>query len=230
MPKLSAGLLPYRFAEDGSLAVLLVHPGGPFWKNKDAHAWSIPKGEYQDGEDPEQAADREFAEELGLPVPDGPRIDLGTIRQASGKYVRAWAVQAGHLVTDAVVSNRFEMEWPPKSGTMREFPEVDRAEWMTIARRRHPHGGGADGVALPAGGGTAGGPARPLSIGPLSSGGGFVPCGQLDGHGRGRSTRYRRRAHRVLGASARSDRDDPVAHETACALSPRDQHVVEDAA
>jgi predicted NUDIX family NTP pyrophosphohydrolase len=133
MPKLSAGLLLYKFAEDGSLAVLLVHPGGPFWKNKDLHAWSIPKGEYQDGEDPEQAAEREFAEELGLPVPDGPRIDLGTIRQASGKYVRAWAVRTKHLATEAVVSNRFEMEWPPKSGTMREFPEVDRAQWMTIS-------------------------------------------------------------------------------------------------
>ena len=158
MPKLSAGLLPYKFAEDGSLAVLLVHPGGPFWKNKDAHAWSIPKGEYQEGEDPEQAADREFAEELGLPVPDGPRIDLGTIRQASGKYVRAWAVHAEHLVTDAVVSNRFEMEWPPKSGTMREFPEVDRARVDDDGRSHHPDGGGADGVALPAGGGTAPGP------------------------------------------------------------------------
>jgi predicted NUDIX family NTP pyrophosphohydrolase len=132
MPKLSAGLLPYKLAEDGFLAVLLVHPGGPFWKNKDAHAWSIPKGEYQDGEDAQRAAEREFAEELGLPVPDGPRIDLGTIRQASGKYVRAWAVRAEHLDTDAVVSNSFEMEWPPKSGTMRVFPEVDRAQWMTI--------------------------------------------------------------------------------------------------
>ena len=133
MPKLSAGLLLYKFAEDCSLAVLLVHPGGPFWKNKDLHAWSIPKGEYQDGEDPERAAEREFAEELGVPVPDGPRIDLGTIRQASGKYVRAWAVRTEHLDTEAVVSNRFEMEWPPKSGTMREFPEVDRAQWMTIS-------------------------------------------------------------------------------------------------
>jgi predicted NUDIX family NTP pyrophosphohydrolase len=136
MPKLSAGLLPYRFADDGSLRVLLVHPGGPFWKNKDAQAWSIPKGEYQEGEDPERAADREFEEELGLPVPDGPRIDLGTIRQASGKYVRAWAVLTEHLATEEVVSNRFEMEWPPKSGTMREFPEVDRAQWMTVGDAR----------------------------------------------------------------------------------------------
>ena len=132
MPKLSAGLLPYKFAQDGSLSVLLVHPGGPFWKNKDAHAWSIPKGEYEDGEDAEQAADREFAEELGLPAPDGPRIDLGTIRQASGKYVRAWAVRAEHVDTEGFVSNRFEMEWPPKSGVMQEFPEVDGARWMTV--------------------------------------------------------------------------------------------------
>jgi predicted NUDIX family NTP pyrophosphohydrolase len=132
MPKLSAGFLPYRFAEDGSVVVLLVHPGGPFWTNRDAQAWSIPKGEYQEGEDPEAAAAREFAEELGLPAPAGPRVDLGTIRQASGKYVRAWGVRTDHLDTDAVVSNSFEMEWPPKSGTMREFPEVDRAQWMTI--------------------------------------------------------------------------------------------------
>jgi predicted NUDIX family NTP pyrophosphohydrolase len=132
MAKLSAGLLPYRFADDGSLAVLLVHPGGPFWKNKDAHAWSIPKGEYEDGEDPERAAEREFREELGLPVPGGPRIDLGAVRQASGKIVRAWAVHAEHLATEAMVSNLFEMEWPPRSGTMREVPEVDRAEWMTV--------------------------------------------------------------------------------------------------
>ena len=142
MPKLSAGLLPYKFAEDGSLAVLLVHPGGPFWKNKDAHAWSIPKGEYQEGEDPEQAAEREFAEELGLPVPDGPRIDLGTIRQASGKYVRAWAVRTEHLVTDAVVSNCFEMEWPPKSGTMTGVSRGRSGRVDDDQRSHHPAGGG----------------------------------------------------------------------------------------
>jgi len=132
MAKLSAGLLPYRVAGDRSFTVLLVHPGGPFWKNKDEHAWSIPKGEYPPEEDPQVAAAREFTEELGLPVPDGPWIDLGTIRQAGGKYVRAWAVRADDLSLEGMMSNRFEMEWPPKSGTMKEFPEVDRAEWMTV--------------------------------------------------------------------------------------------------
>ena len=133
MPKVSAGFLLYKVASDGALAVLLVHPGGPFWQKKDAHAWSIPKGEYEDGEDPERTAEREFREELGLPVPPGPRIDLGTVRQASGKYVRAWAIRADDFAPDAFVSNRFEMEWPPKSGHKQEFPEVDKAQWMTAA-------------------------------------------------------------------------------------------------
>ncbi len=133
MPKLSAGILPYRVENDGSLSVLLVHPGGPFWRNKDERAWSIPKGEYGAEENPEQAAEREFTEELGLPVPEGPWIDLGTIRQSGGKYVRAWAVRAEMLHIAAMVSNRFEMEWPPRSGVLQDFPEVDRAEWMTIS-------------------------------------------------------------------------------------------------
>jgi predicted NUDIX family NTP pyrophosphohydrolase len=131
MPKLSAGLLVYRI-EDGTVSVLLVHPGGPFWKNKDEHAWSIPKGEYEPDEDPEAAAAREFTEELGLPVPAGARIDLGSVRQTGGKQVQAWAIRADDLSIDTIESNRFEMEWPPKSGLMKEFPEVDRAEWMTI--------------------------------------------------------------------------------------------------
>jgi predicted NUDIX family NTP pyrophosphohydrolase len=134
MAKLSAGLLPYRITDDGALTVLLVHPGGPLWHNKDAHAWSIPKGEYQAGEDPAEAAEREFQEELGLPVPDGRRIPLGTIRQASGKQVQAWAVRTADLDPDSFVSNCFEMEWPPKSGIRQEFPEVDRAEWMSVAQ------------------------------------------------------------------------------------------------
>ena len=117
MPKLSAGILPYRIADDGSLSVLLVHPGGPFWKNKDEHAWSIPKGEYGPDENPEEAAAREFTEELGLPVPEGPWLDLGTIRQSGGKHVRAWAVTVGQIcLLEGMVSNRFEMEWPPRSG------------------------------------------------------------------------------------------------------------------
>jgi predicted NUDIX family NTP pyrophosphohydrolase len=132
MPKLSAGILAFRIDDDGTLVVLLVHPGGPFWKNKDEHAWSIPKGEYEPGEDPELAAVREFGEELGFPLPEGARFDLGTIRQSGGKQVRAWAVRTDNLAVEAVVSNRFEMEWPPKSGISRDFPEVDRAEWMTI--------------------------------------------------------------------------------------------------
>jgi predicted NUDIX family NTP pyrophosphohydrolase len=132
MPKLSAGILPYRVADDGSLSVLLVHPGGPFWKNKDEHAWSIPKGEYGPDENPEAAAAREFAEELGLPVPEGPWLDLGTIRQSGGKLVRAWTVRSEELPLDRMVSNRFEMEWPPRSGQMQDFPEVDRAEWMSL--------------------------------------------------------------------------------------------------
>jgi predicted NUDIX family NTP pyrophosphohydrolase len=132
MPKLSAGILPYRIADDGSFSVLLVHPGGPFWKNKVEHAWSIPKGEYGPDENPEQAAAREFSEELGLPVPEGPWLDLGTIRQSGGKLVRAWAVRSEDLSIEGMVSNRFEMEWPPRSGKTQDFPEVDRAQWMTL--------------------------------------------------------------------------------------------------
>jgi predicted NUDIX family NTP pyrophosphohydrolase len=131
--KTSAGLLPYRVADDGTLTVFLVHPGGPFWKNKDAHVWSIAKGEYEPGDDPALTAEREFEEEVGVPAPGGARLDLGTVRQSSGKLVRAWAVRAEDLSVTTVVSNEFEMEWPPKSGTMQSFPEVDRAEWMTIA-------------------------------------------------------------------------------------------------
>lgn len=132
MPKLSAGILPYRIDDNGSIMVLLVHPGGPFWWNKDAHAWSIPKGEYEPDEDPELVAVREFGEELGFPLPEGSHIYLGMVRQSGGKQVCAWAVRTDHLSVESVVSNRFEMEWPPRSGTRQEFPEVDRAEWMTI--------------------------------------------------------------------------------------------------
>jgi predicted NUDIX family NTP pyrophosphohydrolase len=134
--KLSAGLLAYRTRDDGTLEVLLVHPGGPFWKNKDAHAWSIPKGEYDEGLDPQHEAEREFEEELGVPAPPGPRLDLGAVRQSSGKQVRAWGVQAGDLNVDDVKSNEFEMEWPPNSGRLQTFPEVDRAEWMTLENAR----------------------------------------------------------------------------------------------
>ena len=115
-----------------------MHPGGPYWKNKHEHAWSIPKGEYRADDDPERAAEREFAEELGQAVPTGSRIDLGQIRQSGGKQVRAWAVCAPDFSIDQVVSNEFEIEWPPGSGRVQSFPEVDRAEWTSIenARRR----------------------------------------------------------------------------------------------
>jgi predicted NUDIX family NTP pyrophosphohydrolase len=134
MPRLSAGVLLYR-TRDGVVEVLLAHPGGPFWARKDDGAWSIPKGEYTDGEDPWAAARREFFEELTLPVPDGTRIELGSLKQPGGKVVNAFAVQGDLDVTDAR-SNTFEMEWPKGSDTMREFPEVDRVGWFTVAQAR----------------------------------------------------------------------------------------------
>jgi predicted NUDIX family NTP pyrophosphohydrolase len=132
MPKRSAGLLPFRTTPEGGLELFVVHPGGPFWSKKEEGAWSVAKGEYGDGEEAAAAAEREFAEEVGVPAPPGPRIDLGEVAQANGKLVRAWAVEAPHLVVDQVVSNQFEMEWPPKSGRTQLFPEVDRAEWMSV--------------------------------------------------------------------------------------------------
>lgn len=138
MPKLSAGLLIYRLTGEGAPEVLLVHPGGPFWQRKDAHVWSIPKGEHAEGADTLAEAEREFTEELGLPAPVGERVDLGTVRQSGGKVVQAWAIRADGLAVDVIESNSFEMEWPPKSGRMQSFPEVDRAEWMGLdgARER----------------------------------------------------------------------------------------------
>ncbi|MCV7198767.1 NUDIX domain-containing protein [Mycobacterium angelicum] len=133
MPKLSAGLLLYRGSAAGDVEVLIAHPGGPFWARKDDGAWSIPKGEYGDDEDPWLAAQREFAEELGLAVPDGPRIDLGSVQQAGGKTVTAFAVRGDLDITDAR-SNTFEMEWPKGSGKLREFPEVDRVGWFSVAQ------------------------------------------------------------------------------------------------
>jgi predicted NUDIX family NTP pyrophosphohydrolase len=130
MPKRSAGLLAYRRTDDG-VEVLLVHPGGPYWRRKDEAAWSIPKGEI-DGldEDPLEVAVREFGEELGVDPPDvDDAADLGDVRQPGGKVVRAWAIEGAVDVSD-VRSNTFEMEWPPRSGRTQEFPEVDRAEWF----------------------------------------------------------------------------------------------------
>jgi predicted NUDIX family NTP pyrophosphohydrolase len=135
MPATSAGLLVYHgTAED--VEVFLVHPGGPYWARKDLGAWSIPKGEIGDDEDPQVAARREFEEETGSAV-DGPMIALGEIRQSSGKRVHAWAMH-GELDATQIRSNSFEIEWPPRSGRICAFPEVDRAAWFAIdeARRR----------------------------------------------------------------------------------------------
>jgi predicted NUDIX family NTP pyrophosphohydrolase len=134
MPRRSAGIALYRRSEPG-LEILLVHPGGPLWARRDAGVWSIPKGEYEDGEDPAAAARREFAEELGSPVPEGELIDLGEVKQRSGKLVRAWAL-GGDLDATTITSNTFALEWPPRSGRTREFPEVDRAEWFTLEEAR----------------------------------------------------------------------------------------------
>jgi predicted NUDIX family NTP pyrophosphohydrolase len=129
-PRLSAGLLLYR-RPAGALEVMLVHMGGPFWRRKDAAAWSIPKGEYELPEDSLDAARREFAEETGLLPPEGPMIDLGVLRQPSGKLVHAWAVEADLEVSE-ITSNSFELEWPRGSGTLQQFPEVDRAGWFDV--------------------------------------------------------------------------------------------------
>ena len=134
MPKLSAGLLLYR-ETDGIVEVLIGHPGGPFWARKDEGAWSIPKGEYCEGEDPWAAAQREFAEEIGKAAPPGPRIDFPALRQPSGKVVTAFAVRAD-LDLDGAVSNTFTLEWPKGSGTLTEFPEIDRVGWFDVAAAR----------------------------------------------------------------------------------------------
>lgn len=132
----SSGVLLYRVT-DGVLRVLIAHMGGPFWARKDERAWSLPKGEYADGEDPEAAAAREFAEEMGSSLPAGELVDLGMIRQSGGKQITAYALEADFDAT-TVSSNEFELEWPRGSGVLRSFPEVDRAEWVDAdtARRK----------------------------------------------------------------------------------------------
>jgi predicted NUDIX family NTP pyrophosphohydrolase len=133
-PKLSAGILAWRRTSQG-LEVLLVHPGGPYWRNKDLGAWSIPKGEIDPSEDPEHAARREFAEELGPSASIGPLQALGEIRQRGGKRVIAYYAEAD-FDTAALSSNSFEIEWPPRSGRIQTFPEVDRAEWFGLQAAR----------------------------------------------------------------------------------------------
>ncbi len=131
--KRSAGMLLHR-RTGTELEVLLIHPGGPYWLRKDAGAWQIPKGEIGPDEDPEAAARREVAEELGIEL-DGPLQPLGEIRQAGGKWVTAYAIERD-LDPAAIASNEFEMEWPPRSGTMRRFPEVSAARWLTLEEAR----------------------------------------------------------------------------------------------
>jgi len=127
--KTSAGILLYR-VRSGVLEVFLVHPGGPFWAKKDAGAWSIPKGEIEEGADSLETAKREFLEETGSPI-DGNFLELTPQKQRSGKLVHAWAVE-GEIDASSVRSNSFSMEWPPRSGKQQEFPEVDKGEWFNI--------------------------------------------------------------------------------------------------
>jgi predicted NUDIX family NTP pyrophosphohydrolase len=135
MPRVSAGLLMYRRRGD-TLEVLLVHPGGPFWANKDLGAWTIPKGEVAEGEDELATAQREFEEETGF-RPNGPFQALGSVRQKAGKIVHAWAFE-GDGDPAAIRSNAYRVEWPPGSGQWQTYPEVDRAEWFDLdeGRRR----------------------------------------------------------------------------------------------
>ena len=133
----SAGILLYRRSPAGGLEVLLAHMGGPFFAAKDEGAWSIPKGEYDEDEAPWDAARREFAEETGQAVPDGPAIELGQVRQRNGKVVTAFALE-GDFDPETLRSNTFDLEWPPRSGRTQAFPEMDRAAWFTpdVARTK----------------------------------------------------------------------------------------------
>jgi predicted NUDIX family NTP pyrophosphohydrolase len=130
--RVSAGLLVWR-RRDGYLEVLIGHPGGPYFVRKDAGHWTVLKGEIEPGEEAVAVARREFAEETGQPAPDGPLVELGQIRQKSGKVVHAWAVE-GEVDADACASNTFEMEWPPRSGRIESFPEIDRVAWFDLTQ------------------------------------------------------------------------------------------------
>jgi predicted NUDIX family NTP pyrophosphohydrolase len=132
-PPLSAGVLLFR-ERDGEIEVLLIKPGGPFWRNKHAGAWMIPKGRVEAGEQPVEAALREFEEETGTRLSSVP-FELAKVRQAGGKMVEAFAVE-GDLDADAITSNEFELEWPPRSGRMERFPECEQARWMSLAQAR----------------------------------------------------------------------------------------------
>ena len=131
----SAGILLYRRTDASEPQVWIAHMGGPFWARKDAAAWSIPKGEYEPGEDPFVAARREFAEEIGQPPPDVEYAELGEFRQPSGKVVTVFSAEAD-FAPERVQSNTFTVEWPPGSGTLREFPEIDDARWVGLAEAR----------------------------------------------------------------------------------------------
>jgi predicted NUDIX family NTP pyrophosphohydrolase len=135
MVVLSAGILLYRRTDASEPQVWIAHMGGPFWARKDAAAWSIPKGEYKPGEDPFVAARREFAEEIGVPAPEASYAELGEFRQASGKIVTVFAAEAD-LEVERAVSNTFTVEWPPRSGILRAFPEIDDARWVGSAEAR----------------------------------------------------------------------------------------------
>jgi predicted NUDIX family NTP pyrophosphohydrolase len=133
MPKRSAALLLYRRPDGVGLEVLIAHMGGPFWAKKNARAWSIPKGEYEADEDPRDAAFREFEEEMGSVPPAGPVVELGETRQANGKIITTYAMR-GDFEASNIRGNTFKMEWPRGSGNLQDFPEIDRAEWMSIDR------------------------------------------------------------------------------------------------
>ena len=145
---------------DGRVEVLIGHMGGPFWARKHERAWSIPKGEHPPDEEPWAAARREFAEETGLPVPDGEPVPLGTVRQSGGKEVTVWAVE-GDLDATAAVSNTFSLEWPRGSGTLQEFPELDRFAWARRRRRARPAGRRARPPSWTGWSSTSASPARP---------------------------------------------------------------------
>lgn len=131
MKKRSTGLMVYRL-RNGQPEVLVAHMGAPWWAKKDIGAWTIPKGGIEENETPLNAAKREFTEELGLPIPDGEYVDLGEVEQHNRKAVQAWAVEADPDISD-IKSNTFKTEWPPRSGKTQEFPEIDRAAWMSLA-------------------------------------------------------------------------------------------------